>query len=118
MNTQHWQDRLIALVGFWLLLSALFLVGDMRGAFWETLTIWNFALCGAVAVSLGVLAMTTFQLWQEWLAAVVGVWLIASSWVLDVVDQPIVLWNSILSGSLLVLASALAMSGDEGGRRA
>ncbi len=118
MNTQHWQDRLIAIVGFWLLLSALFLVDDMRGAGWEVLTIWNFAVCGAVAVSLGVLAMTSFQLWHEWLAAVMGVWLIASPWALGVNSQPIVLWNSILSGALLVLASSLVMVGDEGGRRA
>lgn len=118
MNAQHWQDRIITLVGFWLLLSALFLINDMRGVGWEAAAIWNYSLCGVLAVALGVLAMMSFQVWQEWLTAVMGVWLIASPWFLGVVDQPIVLWNSILSGALLALASSLVMLGEHGGTRA
>ncbi|WP_062011155.1 SPW repeat protein [Aureimonas sp. AU4] len=117
MAKQHWQDWITILIGIWLLLTTIFLTFTPQGAGVATATVWNFAACGVVALALGFAALIAFRLWQEWLTMLLGLWLIVSPWVLNDTGHADPLWNSVVSGIVLVLTSTLVMLIDQGERR-
>ena len=44
---------------------------------------WNFVISGAIALILAIAALTAYRMWEEWVDVVLGLWLIASAWVLN-----------------------------------
>ena len=81
-NRQHWQDWLNGIIGIWLIVSPWVLrFGSTTGP--EATMTWNFVLSGAIALSLAIAALMAYRMWEEWVDVVLGLWLIASPWVLD-----------------------------------
>lgn len=62
----------------------------------------NFLVSGAAAIVLALAALFAFQRWEEWLGVAVGLWLIASPWVLDFTYAQDAVWAAVLGGGVIV----------------
>ena len=100
-NMKHWQDPLNALVGAWLVLSPWAMGFEAQMAPTASSVIVGLAL---IAASLG--AMFVPRAWEEWSQAVLGLWMIASPWLLGFSAQMDVMRVAVVSG-IVVLALAL-----------
>ena len=45
------------------------------------------------------------RIWQDWLNALLGVWVAIQPWVLSYTDNATALWSSVIAGVLIVLLS-------------
>jgi hypothetical protein len=105
MEKQHWQDWLTGLVGVWLIVSPYVFAFAVPEGVAPGLVIWNFILSGAAAVILSVAALASYRIWEEWADVLLGLWLVASPWLLQFAASPTARWNAIISG-LVIVASA------------
>ena len=104
-NMKHWQDPLNALVGAWLVLSPWAMGFEAQMAPTASSVVVGLAL---IAASLG--AMFVPRAWEEWNQAVLGLWMIASPWLLGFSAQMDVMRVAVASG-IVVLALALWVLG-------
>jgi hypothetical protein len=108
---KHWQDPVSALLGAWLIVSP-WIVGFAD----STLVVANFLVVGALLVAAGVGAILVPKAWEEWVEVALGVWLIASPWLLGFADQPAPMQNALFSGlAVTVLALWVLGTDDEYG---
>lgn len=98
---KHWQDAVNVVLGAWLVLSpwALRFQADTP------------AMANAVVIGLALLAVALGALvapreWEEWVEGALGLWLIASPWLLGFSGEPTTMRNAVLSG-VVILALAL-----------
>lgn len=54
-------------------------------------------------------------MWQNWVNAVVGIWLILAPFLLDFADKNLAKWNSVLFG-IVVVALSLWVNGLSNGK--
>ena len=54
--------------------------------------------------------------WEEWINLVLGVWIAISPFILGFKEQPLVMWNHVIIGGLIVL-DALGAMAQAAGRR-
>ena len=92
-NMKHWQDPLNALVGAWLVLSPWAMGFEAQMAPTASSVVVGLAL---IAASLG--AMFVPRAWEEWSQAVLGLWMIASPWLLGFSAQMDVMRVAVASG--------------------
>lgn len=111
MNEQHWQDWLVALIGVWLVLSnwVFSFTTPEAAASFSTIIFWNSVLSGAVAIVLGVAALASFKIWEEWADIVLGLWLIISPWILGFGNVERAAWNVVLCGLVIMVSAAWAI---------
>ena len=75
--TDNWQDLFSLVLGVWLLLSPWRLqFTAIDGA------LWTAVLFGILIAVMAVMALVDFHEWEEWADMAIGLWLIASPWVL------------------------------------
>lgn len=103
-NRQHWQDWLNGIVGIWLIVSPWVLRFGMTTGPQSTMT-WNFVVSGAIALVLAIAALSAYRMWEEWVDVILGLWLIASPWVLNFHTIRPALWSAIISGAVIVIAA-------------
>jgi hypothetical protein len=100
-TVKHWQDPVNALVGV-LLVAAPWILGFQAD---------TSAMANSVVVGLGLLAFALAAIflpraWEAWSEFVLGLWLIASPWVLNF-DAVTTARNSMLAAGIVVAALAL-----------
>lgn len=105
MTEQHWQDWLVAAVGLWLILANWVLAPLLPGGVSPAPVTWNYLISGAAALVLAIAAIASFRIWEEWAGLVLGLWLIASPWVLGFASSLITLWTVMISGVVIVLVA-------------
>lgn len=114
-NRQHWQDWIMGIVGIWLIASPWVLnfatvpAGDVTtmavGAGMTGLS-WNFIISGLVALLVAGSALTAYRQWEEWIGAALGLWLIASPWVIQFTELKTAFWSATASGVVVLIAAA------------
>lgn len=98
--TEDWQDDLIVLLG-----AALFVSPWVLGYADNTMAYANALIVGAVMIVLALAALVEFHAWEEWIGMVLGLWLIASPWVLGFAMMAMAMWTAVALGIVtLVLA--------------
>lgn len=110
--TQQWRDGLNFVLGLWIVLSPWVL-----GFTGEAAAAWNAWIVGAVVAVAAAGALIQFHRWEEWLNAALGLWLIASPWVLGVAAIEALVWNQVIAGLIvggLAVWTALAGAEPEG----
>ncbi len=93
---RQWTDWVTWLLGIWLCLSPWALLFE----FDET-AVRNAVLLGALIILVEVIELSVFRGWEEWINVALGVWLIASTWVLCIAT-PAARINFVLVGVLVV----------------
>lgn len=112
-NRQHWQDWLTGIVGVWLIISPWVIGYGMPGggtsasvtAISASPVALNFILSGVIALVLSGAALLAYRMWEEWIEAIVGLWLIASPWLLNFTGSRPAFWSAVLSGMVIVVAA-------------
>lgn len=98
------QDWLNASFGLWLIIAPIVGVGQLDDA-----AAWNSYLMGTLVLLVAAAAIVRVRPWEEWTNLVAGLWLLASPWSLHFADQAGVMWNQVLVGALISIASGWAL---------
>jgi hypothetical protein len=103
----RWQHWFIALLGFWMLISHLVL----RYSEFHSAVLWNTWLVGItiILVSAGRFIAEIPDPSQDVVHAALGLWLIASPWLLGFASQVTARDNSVVVGFLVAMAALWAM---------
>jgi hypothetical protein len=97
----HWQDGLEVLIGLWLLASP-FVLGYIE----LELAVLNAIILGVFIAVTAFFVIVRFEVWEDWVDMAVGLWLVASPWVIgfasptksDPAFAYFATWNFILVG--------------------
>jgi SPW repeat len=117
---KHWQDWGNLGLGLWIFASPWVLQhsmisgADVTGATVSTTAMWSLYIVGIVIAALAGAALFAFQTWEEWTNLTLGVWLIASPWVLGFSSSPLLMWNTVIAGAVVVVLAGWAVSPPQG----
>lgn len=101
LKLKHWQDVVNALLGVWIVISPWALgFQDVPAA------MTNAAVVGLALIAAALGAIFVPRAWEEWTEAALGVWLIASPWLLGFSMHREALMTMLLTGAA-VMALAL-----------
>ncbi|WP_189401356.1 MULTISPECIES: SPW repeat protein [unclassified Mesorhizobium] len=70
---------------------------------------WNAWIVGVLLGALALASLSVFAEWEEWVSAVLGLWLIVSPWLLGFAADTNVMATHVVLGVLVVVASAWAV---------
>jgi uncharacterized membrane protein YczE len=111
-----WASWLAGLVGLWVLVSPFVLTGEITEGtpLWSNvlggLAILILAAYGAYAIrSLAETATNTAGEWSGWIAAIAGLWILASPFVLSgEIAEGTVMWSNVIGGVIALVLAAYA----------
>lgn len=112
MKMKHWQDPLSIIAGLWMIVSPWVLAHQAAAA-----PTWNAVIVGALIALAALYALFQVFAWQEWSNLVLGLWLIASPWVLGFSAMTSAMLNAVIVGAVVAALAfwALATDRDIGG---
>jgi len=117
MERMHFQDVITLVAGVILLaVPFVFAITPPEGM-GLALLMANFVAAGAAAIILGAAALFYFRRWEEWLDIALGVWLVASPWILGFTYTQSAMWTAIACG-IVIAAMGIWRSVEENGARA
>ena len=98
ITTRRWLDWVIVILGFWLITSprVLTLAAEDGSAAWSS------RIVGVGLLLLAASSMRKPAVWLESVGAVLGVWLIASPWILEITRASSAAANAVIVGLLVV----------------
>jgi hypothetical protein len=98
ISTRRWLDWVIVILGFWLIASprVFTLAADDGPAAWSS------RIVGAGLLALAAFSMYKPAVWVESVGAVLGVWLIASPWILETTHVSSAAANVVIVGLLVI----------------
>lgn len=101
--SSRWEDWSNWLLALWLFVSP-WALQFAPGAASDTATnmaAWT-AWISAVAVAImAIAALYKVRQWEEWVNAVVGVWILASPWIMQYSNLKAATWNAVVVGVLI-----------------
>jgi hypothetical protein len=106
-SPKHWQDAANAALGFWLMLSPWALGFQGMSMAMSNAVVMGLAL---VAVALG--AMLLPQAWEEWSEGTLGLWLMASPWLLGFGWQRDAMLSTALTGLVVAVLALWTLASD------
>ena len=111
MKDKRWQEWLIAAIGIWTFVSPWFLSPGATGPTIDANVAWSFHIVGLAIAVAGIAAIVAYRLWEEWVEVVLGLWLLASPWVLQFRDIAGLSWNALIMGlAVILLAGSVLVS--------
>jgi len=119
MTNQRWQVWLSAAIGLWVFLSP-WIFANADSTLAAPLTNgaeWNLWIVGGAVIVLSAIAAVAYQAWEEWIAALLGLWLVASPWIFSFSDATAMTWSVAVSGAAIVVLAAWAAMSNPGTRR-
>jgi uncharacterized membrane protein YkgB len=80
---KQWEDWVSWILGMWLCISpwGLLFAND-------SVSTQNAVIGGLLLIVTEVVTLSVFEAWEEWINVALGIWLIASSWVLGIISAP------------------------------
>lgn len=117
MNRQRWQDWITLALGLWTIASPFLLVA--QSGMLPMTAEWNFLAVGAALALVGIVALYSHRLWEEWIDVGLGAWLVISPWVLGFTSETTLKWDAVITGLVVVaLAGSVLASSMRAGRPA
>jgi hypothetical protein len=101
----YWEDTLNLVLGVALFVSPLVLGFTSVPA-----AATNAYIVGVIIAAMALAALFAFQAWEEWVSAILGVWLVISPWVLGFSSQGSAMLTHLLIGIATVFLAQLASS--------
>ena len=113
VGSARWRDWAMLALAVYLFLSP-WILGFTVGAPVEgvaaaegfTVAAWHAWILGLVIGVLALWAAFQFAEWHDWANGVLGVWLVASPWILSFAALPAALWSHVVVGLLIVALAA------------
>ena len=115
MERQQWQPWLVGAIGLWLIVSPYVLGVPFADEALAGSFRWTFVGPGSLVVLLAIGALTAHQSWETGLAAAVGLWLVASPWIVGFAEFPTNVWSAVAPGLALVALGIWSMFSDRPG---
>ena len=107
-QVKHWQDPVNALLGVWLVLS------PWVAAFYgETIATANAVVIGAALIAVAFGAMLVPRAWEEWTEAALGLWLIASPWLLGFSGIANAMRGAVVTGVVIAVLALWTLATDK-----
>ncbi len=97
---QRWQDWVSLILGIWLFISP-WVVGFSA----VSNAAANAWILGIVVAVVAIIALSTPQLWEEWVNLILGIWLIISPWVVGFSNMAAPTWDSVIVGLIVALVN-------------
>jgi heme/copper-type cytochrome/quinol oxidase subunit 3 len=101
VQIKHWQDAVNAILGIWLIASPWAL-----GFSAETAPMANAVIVGIALIAAALGAIFVPRAWEEWTEAILGLWMIASPWLLGFAASRQAMGAAVITG-IVILALAL-----------
>jgi hypothetical protein len=105
---KHWQDPVNAVLAAWLVLSPWVL-----GYATARVATLNAAVVGVALAAAALGAMLTPRAWEEWTEALIGVWLVASPWLLGFAAVTNAMYMAVGIGVVVVVLAAWTLATDK-----
>lgn len=105
---KHWQDPVNALLGAWLILSP-WVVGFAD----ERIAMFNFVAVGVLLIAAAIGAIVVPKAWEEWVEVALGVWLMASPWLLGFAGNMVAMQNALFCGLLVTVLALWVLGTDD-----
>ena len=105
---KHWQDPVNALLGAWLFLSP-WVVGFAD----ERIAMFNFVAVGVLLIAAAIGAIVVPKAWEEWVEVALGVWLMASPWLLGFAGNMVAMQNALFCGLLVTVLALWVLGTDD-----
>lgn len=97
---KHWKDWINGLLGLWIIASPWALKHTMTSDT-GNLAMWNLWTVGVAILVIVAIALFRFRAWEEWTNALLGLWLLASPWLLGFSSSTALMWNAAIIGALV-----------------
>ncbi|QRM53219.1 SPW repeat protein [Sinorhizobium sp. BG8] len=91
------------------LAAGLFVSPWVMGYMADSVPAWNAWIVAVVLGALAIATLSVFAQWEEWANLVVGLWLIASPWLLGFTSNAGAMWTHVILGALVAAVSAWAV---------
>lgn len=108
LKLKHWQDPVSLILGLWLLASPWML--QFSG---ETAPMWNAVAVGVLVAAIALYALFRVMAWQEWANATLGIWLVASPWILGFAGLAAAMWNAVIVGAVIAVLALWTLGTDQ-----
>lgn len=112
MKIKHWQDPVNALLG-----AALMLSPWVAGYQDEARALLNASAVGALLLAVALGATFVARAWEAWTETALGVWLMASPWLLDFAAHQTAATVAVATGVVVTLLALWALLLDSAERR-
>ena len=99
-----WKDMICMMAGLWLWISPFVLHFKFADAAADA------SVAGVLIGSTATMVIATQKAWGEWVNMILGVWLIASPWLLGFSDRPVAFGNMVISGAVIALFSLWSLA--------
>jgi hypothetical protein len=105
MKMRRWQDVVILVLGFWLVISPFVMqYPELAG-----IAALNSYVFGCSLMLFAAIALYRPQMWEEWINLVLGIWLLLAPFVLGFRGDTAALANHLLVGVLVVIDTLAIM---------
>jgi hypothetical protein len=105
---KHWQDPVNVFLGAWLVLSP-WIVGYAD----DRTILYTFVLTGALLVAAAIGAIVVPKAWEEWVEVGLGVWLMASPWVVGFDARMAAMQNALFTGLVVTVLALWVLGTDD-----
>ena len=105
---KHWQDGVNALLGLWIV-SSPWVLGFQA----DLAVTSNAVLVGLALIAAAMGAMLVPRAWEEWTEGVIGLWLMASPWVLGFSTMREAMLSAVVTGVVVMLLSVWTLLADK-----
>jgi hypothetical protein len=103
-----WQDPVNALLGAWLVLS------PWAANFTDNqVAMVNFVVVGLLLIATAIGAIMMPKAWEEWVEVALGVWLMASPWLLGFANLGLAMQNAVFVGLLVTVLALWVLGTDD-----
>jgi hypothetical protein len=97
LRIKHWQDAVNAVLGVWLMASP-WLLGFQA----DRTPVSNAFLVGALLLAAALGAILLPRAWEEWAEGILGLWMIASPWLLGFSGHGVAASSAVVTGLVIV----------------
>ena len=107
-HIKHWQDPVNGVLGVWLVLSPW--IARFSG---DTTATANMVIVGGALVAASLGAMLAPRVWEEWVEAALGAWLIVSPWALKFGGQIDAMYVAVGTGIVALVLALWTLATDK-----
>lgn len=109
MERIYWQDGVTMLAGIVLIASLFILDFTPPEGTDLQIAIWNFAIVGLAVIVTAIAALYAYLTWVEWVALGLGLWMVASPWVLDFETIPVLKSLAVICGAIIAVMAIVVL---------